>query len=291
MSEQSSTSRHAPADAGQSAFESFVLLRARLQILHQVERALDIPMAVLGLVWLALMVVDLVHGLGRAGGFVTTSIWVAFVADFLLRFMLAPKKTRFLRKNWLSAIALLLPALRIARFARVFRALARLRGLQLVRIAASVNRGMKSLGKTMRRRGFGYVLGLTAMVTVAGAAGMLFFERNVPGSALDGFWSALWWTAMIVTTMGSESWPKTAEGRALCLFLAVYAFAVFGYVTGTIATYFIGRDAEEGEEGSAMREQLDLLAAEISALRNEVRELKNSHSPALPGSRNEHVND
>lgn len=31
----------------------------------------------------------------------------------------------------------------------------------------------------------------------------------------------------------------------LCLFLAIYAFAAFGYVTGTIATYFIGRDTEE----------------------------------------------
>lgn len=79
---------------------------------------------------------------------------------------------------------------------------------------------------------------------------------------------------MVVTTMGSEYWPKTPEGRALCLFLAIYAFAVFGYVTGTIATYFIGRDADEGNPETALQERLDRLTAEIGALRNEVRELK-----------------
>lgn len=33
---------------------------------------------------------------------------------------------------------------------------------------------------------------------------------------------------MLLTTMGSEYWPQTAEGRILCLLLSVYAFAVFG---------------------------------------------------------------
>ncbi len=44
--------------------------------------------------------------------------------------------------------------------------------------------------------------------------------------------------------MGSDYWPRTPEGRILCLLLALYAFAVFGYVTATLASYFIGRDAE-----------------------------------------------
>ena len=54
--------------------------------------------------------------------------------------------------------------------------------------------------------------------------------------------TALWWTAMLLTTMGSDYWPQTPEGRLLCLFLALYAFAVFGYVTAAIAAYFVGID-------------------------------------------------
>lgn len=77
---------------------------------------------------------------------------------------------------------------------------------------------------------------------------------------------------MVVTTMGSEYWPKTAEGRTLCLFLAIHAFAVFSYVTGTIATYFIGRDAEEEKPDVALQEQLGRLAEEVAALREEIRQ-------------------
>ena len=55
------------------------------------------------------------------------------------------------------------------------------------------------------------------LVNVAGAAGMYAFERGVPGSEVGTFGSALWWTAMTLTTMGSDYFPKTAEGRLLCL--------------------------------------------------------------------------
>jgi len=70
--------------------------------------------------------------------------------------------------------------------------------------------------------------------------------------------------------MGSAYWPHTPEGRTLCLFLAIYAFAVFGYVTGTIATYFIGRDAADASAEVAGQESIDLLRAEVTALREEI---------------------
>jgi hypothetical protein len=46
---------------------------------------------------------------------------------------------------------------------------------------------------------------------------------------------------------GSEYWPKTGDGRVLCLALAMYGFAIFGYVTAALATYFIGRDRAEAQ--------------------------------------------
>jgi len=60
--------------------------------------------------------------------------------------------------------------------------LRRLRGVQLVRILSSIDRSMKTPGETMKRRGIGYVLALTVLVTLAGTAGMPYFERNVPGA-------------------------------------------------------------------------------------------------------------
>lgn len=173
-------------------------------------------------------------------------------------------------------IALILPALRVVRIARLFKALSRLRGLQLMRVLASVNRGMKTLGSTMQRRGFGYVMALTVIITFAGAAGIYFFERGVPGAnGITDFWSALWWTAMVITTMGSEYWPKTPEGRTLCLFLALYAFSVFSYFAGTIATYFIGRDAADKKADIVGRKDVDAIRQEIAELRKLLLEMPN----------------
>ncbi|ABB74916.1 ion transporter [Nitrosospira multiformis] len=255
----------------------------RRTLLQQLQEWLEIPMLVLAFIWLALIVVEIVWGLNPLVESVGYIIWVIFILDFILEFWLAPEKLDYLKKNWLSGIALIAPALRALRLVRVVR-LARLgriagmsRGLRLLRVLSSVNRGMRALGATMRRRGFGYVLLLTLIVTFAGAAGMYGFENNPnnnPEGGLHSYGAAVWWTAMIMTTMGSEYWPQTAEGRVLCFFLALYSFAMFGYVTATLATFFVGRDAENPDTEIAGAESISGLRAEIAALREEIQGLR-----------------
>jgi voltage-gated potassium channel len=87
---------------------------------------------------------------------------------------------------------------------------------------------------------------------------------------------------MLLTSLGSEYWPKTAEGRVLCFLLALYGFAVFGYVTATIATFFVGRDAESDEAELAGAKSIAALRAEIAALRADVQGLSR---PLDEGSR------
>ena len=234
----------------------------RESALQQLQDWLEKPMLVLSFIWLALLVVELVWGLNRALWMVGQAIWMVFIAEFALSLVVAPRKLAYVRANWLKALALLAPAFRILRLARFARFARASRGVRLLRVVSSVNRGMNALGATMRRRGFGYVLALTLIVTFAGSAGMYALERDAHGGGFDSYASALWWTAMIVTTMGSEYWPKTPDGRVLCLFLALYAFAVFGYVTATLATFFIGQDERAG-----LQQELAALRAELAALR------------------------
>lgn len=251
------------------------LKRERYELLQRLEGWLETPMLVLAFVWLVLLVVELVRGESPLFYYLGTTIWVVFIIDFVVKLVLAPDRTDYLKGNWLTAIALLLPALRIFRIFRVFRLLrvARAgRGLRLVRVVSSLNRGMKALGASLSRRGFGYVIALTVLVTFAGAAGMYAFESEIPGG-LDSYGESLWWTAMIMATMGSEYWPQTAEGRVLCGFLALYAFGVFGYVTATLATFFVGRDAESNDAELAGAKQMIALRDEVSALRSEIRAL------------------
>ena len=254
-----------------SQAEKDVLERERWQILVQFEEWLELPMIVLGFVWLALLVAEFVWGLTPLLERLGLVIWIIFILEFLLRFSLAPRKLSFLRGAWLTLVALMIPALRVFRVAqvvRVLRAARAVRGLRLVRVVTSLNRGMRSLGATMGRRGFGYVVALTLVVTVAGAAGMYVFERD-PG--LDDYSAALWWTAMIMTTLGSEFWPETAEGRILGLLLSIYAVAVFGYITASLASFFVGRDAELEEGEVAGSREIVALREEIRALREELR--------------------
>ena len=241
----------------------------RREILAQIEGWLETPMLVLGFVWLALLVWELIWGLNPILETINSVIWIIFVLNFVVEFALALHKLDYLKRNWLTALSLALPALRVFRLARVLRGA---RGLRLVKVVGSLNRGMCALGASMSRRGFGYVLALTAIVTLAGAAGMYAFENDNAGGGdgLNTYGEALWWTAMLMTTMGSAYWPRTAEGRVLCLILAIYAFAVFGYVTATLATFFIGRDAENNEAEVADAKSIEALRAEIRMLREEL---------------------
>jgi voltage-gated potassium channel len=238
----------------------------RDELLKRFERFFELPMVILGFVWLVLLIIELVYKTSPVLETFGLIIWVIFVLDFSIKFFLAPNKGDFLKKNILTIISLVVPAFRVLRLARVLRLLRLSRGLRLVKVVGSLNRGMRALSATMKRRAFGYVILLSLIILFGGAAGMYAFEKDVPGGLTD-YGTALWWTSMILTTMGSEYWPKTGEGRILCILLALYAFAVFGYVTATIATFFIGRDAEENEGRI-------LPSGQIESLRREINELK-----------------
>lgn len=255
----------------------------RLAVLAQLEEWLEIPMQVLGFAWLALLVVELTQGLSPLLAVISTGIWIIFILDFALRLTLAPDRSTYLRRNWLGVLSLIVPALRVLRIARavrVLRATRAVRGIRLVRVVGTVNRNMRALGRSMGRRGFGYVAALTLVVTLAGAAGMFAFEQGAPAGGFRDYGAALWWTAMIMTTMGSEYWPRTGEGRVLCLLLAIYAFTVFGYVTAALATYFIGRDAEDREGEIAGASAVEALRAEIAGLTSQLRERQAPPAPS-----------
>lgn len=250
----------------------------RRELLHRLERWLETPMIVLGFVWLALIVLELVRGTADWMQTVTGAIWVVFVIDFVVRLAVAPDRSDYLKRNWLTVPALFLPALRIFRVAqlvRVLRVARAARGLRLFSVVTSLNRGTRALGRTMRRRGVGYAIALTALVLIGGAAGMYALENDGPHTHTFGsFGSTLWWTAMVLTTMGADVFPRSAEGRFLCLLLALYGFIVFGYVTATLASHFLSRDAAEDEGELASSHSLAALTAEVRALRTEIQTLR-----------------
>lgn len=238
--------------------EESALRQERESLLEQIDSALSGVMVLLSAAWIALLVVEFAGGgLPRSLEVAVWVIWAIFVADFLLEFTIAPVKTRYLRTHWLTVVSLVLPAFRILRLAsalRVLRAGRVLRGVGLLRLLTSINRGLASLRATAARRGLGYVIGATALVMVVGSAGMAFFEA----ATFEDYGEALWWTAYTMTT-GAATAPVTGEGKVLGWLLSLFGLGVFGYLTATLASHFIERDRRTlpaGGQGQAKGREL-----------------------------------
>lgn len=243
-----------------------MLEHERHRLLVRIDDALAAPMMVLSVLWVALVVTELWIGLSPFFETLGYVIWGLFVLQFLIELVIAPRKGTYLRRQWLTALSLLAPAFRLLAVFRLARAFTVVRGARLLRLVSGANRGMRVLARVMGRRGFGYVALLTLFITLAGAAGTYAFERGVPDTRFDSFGAALWWTAMTLTTMGADYFPVTPEGRVLSLLLAIYGFAVFGYVTATVASYFVARDADTGEAEIAGARQLEQVRRDLASL-------------------------
>lgn len=131
---------------------------------------------------------------------------------------------------------------------------------------------MNSHAATMKRKGFGYVMAMTVTVPFAGAAGMYALEK--PNLGFDTYGMTLWWIAMRVITAGYEFNPSTPEGRGLAFIIAIFGYTIFGNVTATSATFFIGRDAEEEDARVAGTKDMEELGKTIQTLSNDLQELK-----------------
>jgi voltage-gated potassium channel len=102
----------------------------RRELLARLEGWLEIPMLVLGFVWLALLIWEFTRGSSPLLEAAGTTIWVIFILNFAVEFILAPGKVENLKRNWLTATSLVVPALRAFRIARVLRGA---RGLRLAK--------------------------------------------------------------------------------------------------------------------------------------------------------------
>lgn len=234
---------------------------------------MDVPLDLLGVLLLGILVVEFAADLSPAwGARLSTLNWfvyAVFTIHFFVQLALAPSKGLYLRRNWLAAISVVLPALRVLRVLRAVRAL---RGLRLVRLLTATNRGARSLSRMLRGHDFGRVLGLTVAVVAVGAGALVYFESN--GARLGAqYGEALWWAVGFVTTIGTDFQPRTLEGRVVTLLLVVWGLGVFGYITGAVASYFVGQD------------NTDSTNAEVQALRREVAELRAMLTQALDGRR------
>lgn len=212
------------------------------------ERRLDIPMAVLAVVWAVLVAYELIAPRDQREvlGVVSNVIWVLFAVELLVKLVVSGHPGRFLRRRWPSVLFLVLPLLRVL---RLFRALRLVRVLPMGRVVGSSYRAVGTARVLLTGR-LQFLLAATVVVVFGGGQLLFVLERGRDG-ALTSLGDALWWSANLGIAANMVHEPVTLTGRLLAIALSIYAIVVFAALAGTIGAYFLEARQERAadEEG------------------------------------------
>lgn len=249
---------------------------AREELRERLDRYLDVPLALASLALVLLAVIELSGEVSEPwqGRLVALSwtLWGLFFVEFAVKFALAPVKRHYLREHWLDALVVLLPFLRFLRLVRILRAT---RALPTFRLLVFGGRGSQSTLMLLKRRRLGQLAIISAMVMLIGAALGYLLEAGAPGSPIENFGDALWWSAALVTTIGSELYPVTAAGRILGFLIMIYAIGIFTYFIGSMASVLVALDARQIQKPED-KDGVELSENEIEALRSILKKTEKS---------------
>jgi voltage-gated potassium channel len=217
------------------------------EALHRFERYTALPMIVLALLFVPILVVPEVVDLGHAwrSGLSAASwlIWGAFAAELGVRTYLAPRRVRFLLRNWFDVAIVVLP---FARPLRLLRSTRLLRVIIALRAFSAVTRAVSTTRAVIQRRGLHYLLLISLFVLLGGGLAVTHFERGGGGTIQDVA-TGMWWAITTMTTVGyGDTFPISPEGRAIGVLLMLLGIGLFGVVTANIAAFFVEESTTEG---------------------------------------------
>lgn len=185
------------------------------------------------------------------------AVCTVFLMDFLVSLFRAENRLKYLVTwGWLDLLSSI-PTMDLARWgraARILRVFRVLRGLRATKLLANL------LVKD-RAKNTALAAALLAVVTLTfGSIAILHFESGSDANITTAD-NALWWAFATIATVGyGDLYPTTSEGRFVAALLMATGVGLAGTFAGVLASWFVGED--------------DNTAAEIAALREEIRRLR-----------------
>jgi voltage-gated potassium channel len=210
------------------------------------ERRAEVPLILLALAFLvayAWPVLDprIDAGLRSFLTVISWAVWAAFAVDLLIRLVLADDRRAYAVRHWYDVALVALPLLRPLRLLRL---------LALVRILD------RSASSNLAGRVLVYVSGAATLAVGLGALAVLDAEREASDANITTFGDALWWACTTVTTVGyGDRFPVTGQGRFVAVVLMLIGIGLVGAVTAAVATWILGRVAQEN--AAQHQDQLD----------------------------------
>jgi voltage-gated potassium channel len=238
----------------------------------RIERALEWPVAILALAVVPALIIEdrtTSESLRRTAITINWIAWLAFVAEFLVRFALANHRWRYVRYAWFDlALIVITPpflvpdALQGARSIRAVRAVRLLRVLRAGTVAGIALRNLRGL---LNHRGLAYVLCVGTIAVTLGALGIYLLER---GENIKSLADAYWWAVVTVTTVGyGDVSPTTGEGRLIAVLLMFVGIGVISVFTATLSSFFFS--ADEQSEVARLETRLSNIEAKLDRLLKE----------------------
>lgn len=206
--------------------------------------------------WLSFIIIDGVS-IRRVILAMDLLLSAVFLVDFIYRFFTARGKANYLLRQfgWLDLLSCLpLPQAKIVRLARVIRATRLLNALGL--------RNTVREFLTNRAGSAVYlVFFMIILVMQYGSIAILYTEQGAPGANIQTASDALWWVLVTISTVGyGDQYPVTQQGRLIAIVVILLGVALFGVVTGFLASNFDYNDAH----GARDRRAAQLLAPDES---------------------------
>jgi hypothetical protein len=114
--------------------------------------------------------------------------------------------------------------------------------------ARMVLRGSSHTHRLLRSR-LAFLCFWTVVIDAAATVLMYLFEHRRPDSGFHDLGGALFWVSAQLTTVSSQMPnPVTTPGRVLDILLEVWAVSVVAALAASLASFYLIRHAERGEQ-------------------------------------------
>jgi voltage-gated potassium channel len=209
---------------------------ARERAAAVLEGRLDVPMAVLAVVWAGLVAYELIAPSHQRDDLtlVGNVIWAIFAVELLVKLVVSGHPLRYLRRRWPSVLFLALPVLRVLRVARALRVV---RILPAARVAGASYRAVGTARGLLAGR-LQFLAVATGIAIFSGGQLLYVLERGRDGG-VDSLGDALWVAANAAISGSIVTEPVTLAGRLLALLLTAYAVVVFASLAATLGAFFL----------------------------------------------------
>lgn len=218
-------------------------------VLSDTMNAIILVLSVLLIVWISLDTFRRVNFLENHA-YMTFQFWVClvFIVDFFIGLRYSADKWRYLRHR-IVFLLLSIPYLNILNQMGItlnHDALYFARFLPLARGALALSIMISYLSSNAVTSLF--MSYLSIMILVGYFCSLIFYQREAGvNPEVNSYWTALWWSAMNMSTVGCNISPVTAAGKIVAVVLPVSGMIIFPLFTVYLTDY-VTRSVKKAKE-------------------------------------------